>query len=66
MRLIVQKTDEGLEIGGDLESIKEINRDNAQIMIEDGPDVYDMAVAILKRFPRFKEVIVNTNISCSL
>ena len=63
MRLVVQRTVDGLEIGGDMESIREVNQETVQILKEDGPDVYDMATAILARFPRFKEVIVNTNIS---
>lgn len=63
MRLVVQRTVDGLEIGGDMESMKEVNQETAQIMKEDAPDIYDMASEILRRFPRFKEVVINTDLS---
>ena len=30
---------------------------------EDGGTIYDMAIAILQRFPRFKEIIISTELS---
>jgi hypothetical protein len=30
---------------------------------EDGGTIYDMAIAILQRFPRFKEIIINTELT---
>ena len=53
MKLIVQKRDSGIEIGGDMESLKEVKEDR-KTLIEDGPFVYRVAIALLRVFPRFK------------
>ena len=62
MKLIVQKRDSGIEIGGDMESLKEVKEDR-KTLIEDGPFVYRVAIALLRVFPRFKEIIINTELT---
>jgi hypothetical protein len=62
MKLIVQKRDSGIEIGGDMESLKEVKEDR-KTLIEDGPFVYRVAIALLRVFPRFKEITINTELT---
>ena len=62
MKLIVKKRDSGIEIGGDMESLKEVKEDR-KTLIEDGPFVYRVAIALLRVFPRFKEIIINTELT---
>ena len=62
MKLIVQKKDSGIEIGGDMESLKEVKEDR-KTLIEDGPFVYRVAIALLRVFPRFKEITINTELT---
>ena len=60
MRLIVQKTDEAIIVGGCMKSLNEARDGGCETLVKDGPSVFEMAVNILERFPRFKEVIINT------
>jgi hypothetical protein len=63
MKLVVEKTVEGQEFGIGLDSIEELNQDTTDLLEEAGPDIYDMASAILDRFPGFNKVIICSNLT---
>ena len=63
MKLKVQRTDTGILVGGSMESLEEAKESGCEILVEDGPSVYTMAIDILERYPRFKEVIINTDLT---
>ena len=46
-----------------MESLKEAAQGGCEILVEDGPSVYKMAIEILEAFPRFKEIIINTELT---
>ena len=58
MRIIVERTSSGHAVGFVLGPSDEQNQCTTEILEEDAPDVYDMASAILDRFPRLEKVIV--------
>lgn len=58
MKLIVQKTDTTLVLGGKLSKEEQF-----EILADEGAIIYEMATLILSRFPRFKEVIISTELS---
>ena len=58
MKLKVQRTDCILELGGKMSMDEQF-----ETLGEDGGKIYDMAIAILQRFPRFKEIIISTELS---
>ena len=58
MKLKVQRTDCILELGGKMSMDEQF-----ETLGEDGATIYDMAIAILQRFPRFKEIILSTELS---
>lgn len=58
MKLKVQRTDCILELGGKISMDEQF-----ETLGEDGGTIYDMAIAILQRFPRFKEIIISTELS---
>lgn len=58
MKLIVQRTDTTLVLGGKLSKEEQF-----EILAEEGAIIYEMATLILSRFPRFKEVIISTELS---
>ena len=58
MRIIVERTNSGNAVGFVLGPSDEQNQCTTEILEEDAPDVYDMASAILDRFPRLEKVIV--------
>ena len=63
MKLKVQRIDDEIVIGGGMESLKEAKDGGCEILVEDGPSVYKMAIDILEAYPRFKEVVVNTELT---
>lgn len=63
MKLKVQKTNDEIVIGGNMESLEEAAQGGCEILIEDGPSVYKKAIEILEAYPRFKEVIVSTELT---
>jgi len=63
MKLKVQKVNNEIVIGGNMKSLEEAAQGGCETLVEDGPSVYEMAIAILKAHPRFKEVIVSTELS---
>ena len=63
MKLKVQRTDADIVLGGCMESLKEAKEGGCEVLVEDGPSVYKMAIDILEAFPRFKEVIINTELT---
>lgn len=63
MRLIIQKKDDSFCVGGDLGSMEEVKQGAADILKDDGPDIFEMATKILESFPRFNEVIVSTQLT---
>ena len=42
---------------------EEAKEGGCEILIEDGPSAYTMAIEILEKHPRFKEVIINTELT---
>ena len=58
MKLIVQRTDTTLVLGGKLSMEEQFDT-----LADEGATIYEMASQILARFPRFKEVIISTEIS---
>ena len=58
MKLIVQRTDTTLVLGGKLSKEEQF-----EILADEGAIIYEMATLILARFPRFKEVIISTELS---
>ena len=58
MKLIVQRTDTTLVLGGKLSKEEQFD-----ILADEGATIYEMATLILARFPRFKEVIISTELS---
>jgi hypothetical protein len=58
MKLKIQRTDCILELGGKMSMDEQF-----ETLGEDGGTIYDMAIAILQRFPRFKEIIINTELT---
>lgn len=58
MRIIVERTNSGNAVGFVLGPSDEQNQCTTEILEEDAPDVYDMASAILDRFPRLEKIIV--------
>ena len=63
MKLKVQRTDTGVLVGGSMESLEEAKESGCEILVEDGPSVYTMAIDILEKYPRFKEIIINTELT---
>ena len=63
MKLKVQRIDEEIVIGGGMESLNEAQNGGCEILVEDGPSVYKMAIGILEAYPRFKEVVISTELS---
>lgn len=63
MKLKVQNTNNQIIVGGCMESLKEAAQGGCEILVEDGPSVYKMAIEILETFPRFKEIIINTELT---
>jgi hypothetical protein len=45
-----------------MESLEEA-KESGCVLVEDGPSVYTMAIEILEKYPRFKEVIINTELT---
>ena len=58
MKLIVQRTDTTLVLGGKLSKEEQF-----ETLADEGATIYEMATLILSRFPRFKEVIISTELS---
>ncbi len=58
MKLIVQRTDTTLVLGGKLSKEEQF-----ETLADEGATIYEMATLILARFPRFKEVIISTELS---
>ena len=58
MKIKVQRTDTTLVLGGKMSL-----DDQFETLADDGAIIYEMAYEILKRFPRFKEIIISTEIS---
>ena len=56
MKLKVQRTDTGVLVGCIMESLEEAKESGCEILVEDGPSVYTMAIDILEKYPRFKEI----------
>lgn len=63
MKLKVQKCDKEIILGGCMESLEEAKESGCDVLVEDGPSVFKMAIAILEAFPRFKEIIINTELT---
>ena len=63
MKLKVQRCDTGILVGGSMESLEEAKKSGCETLVEDGPSVYTMAIEILEKYPRFKEVIINTELT---
>lgn len=63
MKLKVQRCDTGILVGGSMESLLEAKESGCETLVEDGPSVYTMAIEILEKYPRFKEVIINTELT---
>lgn len=63
MKLKVQRIDEEIVIGGGMKSLNEAQNGGCEILVEDGPSVYKMAIGILEAYPRFKEVVISTELS---
>ena len=63
MKLKVQRCDTGILVGGSMESLEEAKESGCETLVEDGPSVYTMAIEILEKYPRFKEVIINTELT---
>ena len=63
MKLKVQNLNDQIVVGGCMESLKEAAQGGCEILVEDGPSVYKMAIEILEAFPRFKEIIINTELT---
>ena len=63
MKLKVQRSDTGILVGGSMESLEEAKEGGCEILIEDGPSAYTMAIEILEKHPRFKEIIINTELT---
>ena len=63
MKLKVQRCDNEIILGGCMESLEEAKESGCDVLVEDGPSVYKMAIAILEAFPRFKEIIINTELT---
>ena len=62
MKLKVQRCDTGILVGGSMESLEEA-KESGCVLVEDGPSVYTMAIDILEKYPRFKEIIINTELT---
>lgn len=58
MKLIVQRTDTTLVLGGKLSMEEQF-----ETLADEGATIYEMASLILEKFPRFKEIIISTEIS---
>lgn len=58
MKLIVQRTDTTLVLGGKLSMEEQF-----ETLADEGATIYEMAALILAKFPRFKEVIISTELS---
>ena len=63
MKLKVQNLNDQIVVGGCMESLKEAAQGGGEILVEDGPSVYKKAIEILETFPRFKEIIINTELT---
>ncbi len=63
MKLKVQRIKGDITIGGSMESLEEVKQGKAEVLKEEGPLVYKMAIAILEQNPQFNEVIVNTELT---
>lgn len=63
MKLKVQRCETGILVGGSMESLEEAKESGCETLVEDGPSVYTMAIEILEKYPRFKEVIINTELT---
>ena len=63
MKLKVQRTDTAILVGGCMKSLEEAEESGLEILEEDGPSVFEMAMNILESFPRFKEVVINTELT---
>jgi hypothetical protein len=63
MKLKVQRDDSEIIVGGCMNSLKEAKEGGCDILVEDGPSVYKMAIEILEAHPRFKEIIINTELT---
>jgi hypothetical protein len=63
MKLKVQNVNSQIMLGGNMESLEEAAQGGCDILIEDGPSVYKKAIEILETFPRFKEIIINTELT---
>ena len=63
MKLKVQKVNNEIVIGGCMESLKEAKESGCDILVEDGPSVFEQAIKLLEAFPRFKEIIINTELT---
>lgn len=58
MKLKIQRTDTALILGS-----KMSKEDDFETLADDGASVYEMAALILARYPRFKEIIISTELS---
>ena len=63
MKLKVQRCETGILVGGSMESLEEAKESGCEILVEDGSSVYTMAIDILEKYPRLKEIIINTELT---
>lgn len=61
MRLVIQRKDDGIYVGNEMEPLRKIKQGVAEKIDEE--EIFEMATAILVLFPRFNEVIVSTKLT---